>query len=135
MAAHSPTPAAAQARARLDAWSQLHALLMLAASVSAMALGKPWPVGAIAFGSFALLLIQSRVDWATAMRTIVPNAVTAFRLALVVVMNALLHGASGIAWTAAVGVVFALDFIDGWLARRMSGTSAFGAHLDMETDA
>jgi phosphatidylglycerophosphate synthase len=32
-------------------------------------------------------------------------------------------------------VIFALDGLDGWLAKRAGDTSAFGAHFDMETDS
>jgi phosphatidylglycerophosphate synthase len=67
------------------------------------------------------------------------NAVTSVRLALV----ALLAGALGenesaaLAWAATTVTIVtsALDGLDGWLARRSSLVSAFGARFDMETDA
>jgi phosphatidylglycerophosphate synthase len=67
------------------------------------------------------------------------NAVTSVRLALV----ALLAGALGEAASEALGwaatavtlLTSALDGLDGWLARRSSLVSAFGARFDMETDA
>jgi phosphatidylglycerophosphate synthase len=42
-----------------------------------------------------------------------------------------------IAWTAAIAatIVAILDGVDGWLARRSRMASAFGARIDMETDA
>jgi phosphatidylglycerophosphate synthase len=67
------------------------------------------------------------------------NAVTLFRAILVVLVAATigtgadstrLWGAIGVASLAAV-----LDGVDGWLARRHRTASAFGARLDMETDA
>jgi phosphatidylglycerophosphate synthase len=108
---------------------------MIVACAAAAILGAPWPVGTAALASFAALLLQSRLAWATEARTVVPNTVTALRLAIVVAMGLLQRGAPGLAWAAAVGVIFALDYVDGWLARRANGTSAFGAHFDMETDA
>jgi phosphatidylglycerophosphate synthase len=129
------TPAPAKAPSRLDAWTRVHAPLMIAASICAAILHAPWPVGTAALASFAALLLQSRSAWATEARTAVPNAVTALRLVIVVAMGLLQHGAPGLVWAAAVGAIFALDYVDGWLARRANGTSAFGAHFDMETDA
>jgi phosphatidylglycerophosphate synthase len=129
------TPAPAKAPSRLETWSRVHAPLMIAAGAGTALLGAPWILGAAAAASFAVLLVQSRSDWATEARTFVPNLVTALRLAIVVAMGSLRHGAPGLEWAAAVGAIFALDFVDGWLARRAHGTSAFGAHFDMETDA
>ena len=67
------------------------------------------------------------------------NLVTTGRAALVAVVAALVGEATtdGVAWTAAIVTVAvtALDGVDGWLARRTSMTSAFGARYDMETDA
>ncbi|MGE0043131.1 MAG: CDP-alcohol phosphatidyltransferase family protein [Vicinamibacterales bacterium] len=67
------------------------------------------------------------------------NAVTLVRLALVALLAALAGEPAGAAaaWVVvAVTVVLAgLDGLDGWLARRSGLASAFGARLDMETDA
>jgi phosphatidylglycerophosphate synthase len=67
------------------------------------------------------------------------NAVTLTRGALVVLLAALI-GESPSGRIAAAAVVIAaaaclLDGADGWLARRSSMASAFGARFDMETDA
>ncbi len=69
----------------------------------------------------------------------VANQVTLLRAALV----ALLFGLAGEtatpagAWLAAGTALLAsaLDGVDGWLARRLGLSSAFGARFDMETDA
>jgi phosphatidylglycerophosphate synthase len=129
------TPAPAKALSRFEIWSRVHAPLMLAACAGAAILRAPWPVGAAGALSVAALLVQSRSAWATDARTVLPNAVTLLRLAIVVAMGSLEHGAPGFYWAAAVGAVFALDWVDGWLARRTGGATAFGAHFDMETDA
>jgi phosphatidylglycerophosphate synthase len=67
------------------------------------------------------------------------NTVTSLRLALVAVLAAVIgepHTVA-LAWTATAlaAVASALDGVDGWLARRSSLHSAFGARFDMETDA
>jgi phosphatidylglycerophosphate synthase len=67
------------------------------------------------------------------------NIVTTMRAALVSLTAALLGEPhlSSVAWAAAVlgGVATALDGVDGWLARRSSMASRFGARYDMELDA
>jgi len=67
------------------------------------------------------------------------NYVTTFRAALVALAAALIGESTvdGVAWTAAgLGAAStALDGVDGWLARRTSMASVFGARYDMELDA
>jgi len=67
------------------------------------------------------------------------NYVTTLRAALVALAAALIGEATvtGVAWAAAgIGAVStALDGVDGWLARRTSMASVFGARYDMELDA
>jgi phosphatidylglycerophosphate synthase len=122
-------------RQRLASWSRAHAPAMLAASAWSVLVGRPWPVGVAALLSFAVLLVRFRGAWAAERRIAAPNLVTALRLAIMLAVGVFLHGASGVFWAGAVGLVFALDGLDGWLARRGDATSAFGAHFDMETDA
>ncbi|MEE4362109.1 MAG: CDP-alcohol phosphatidyltransferase family protein [Pseudomonadales bacterium] len=64
------------------------------------------------------------------------NLVTLARLGLTAALLAPLLGvASGWAVLAAALVAFALDGVDGWLARREGRVSEFGARFDMEVDA
>lgn len=64
------------------------------------------------------------------------NAVTLFRAALVAVLaGALVAPALEWAVFCIAVIAFALDGVDGWLARRSGLTSDFGARFDMETDA
>lgn len=65
------------------------------------------------------------------------NAATVFRLMLVSVLASWLFDTPQTPW-AAVGlatVAFALDGLDGWLARREGYASDFGARFDMEVDS
>jgi phosphatidylglycerophosphate synthase len=66
------------------------------------------------------------------------NAVTAFRLMLVVYVASLAgERSAAAAWTVVVvGTVAALlDIADGWIARRTGTATAFGARFDMEADS
>jgi phosphatidylglycerophosphate synthase len=125
----------AHAPSLLETWSRAHALAMLLACACGVALGAPSSVGAAAVLTFGMLLVLGRGEWASDRRRIAPNAVTALRLLIVATMAMLFHGAPGAQWMLAVVGIFALDWVDGWLARRAAATTAFGAHFDMETDA
>lgn len=63
------------------------------------------------------------------------DRVTLARLVLVAVVAALLAAGQSRAAAAVAAVALALDLVDGQVARRTGTTSAFGARLDMETDA
>jgi phosphatidylglycerophosphate synthase len=67
------------------------------------------------------------------------NQITLVRLALVAVLLGLVNEppTNVLAWFAILTITVAgvLDGLDGWLARRERLASAFGARLDMETDA
>jgi phosphatidylglycerophosphate synthase len=130
-----PLPLPIKERSQLETWSRAHAPLMLVAAACSLARGALWPVALAAMGSFSVMIVRARDGWAINARTIAPNAVTALRLSIILAAGISMHGALGIGWAAAVAVVFALDYIDGWLARRANGTSEFGARFDMETDA
>jgi phosphatidylglycerophosphate synthase len=65
------------------------------------------------------------------------NAVTLLRLVLASVLIAAVFAPQSAPWLV-LGVAtaaFALDGLDGWLARRAHLSSAFGARFDMEVDA
>jgi len=65
------------------------------------------------------------------------NLVTLIRLGLVATLVAPLWMGAGPSWSvlALATLAFALDGLDGWLARRQGLTSAFGARFDMEVDS
>jgi len=120
---------------RLDRWSTGNAALLSGALLSALWLGKPWPLGVAAFASFSTLLLLARGTWTRTAGFGAANAVTLLRLVLVMLLGVALHGASGVLLGALVLGTLALDGVDGWLARRTGSASAFGAHFDMEVDA
>lgn len=67
------------------------------------------------------------------------NVVTIVRATIVALLGSVVFEPRSplIAWTAVVATTVAaiLDGVDGWLARRTRLASAFGARIDMETDA
>ncbi|WP_223274947.1 CDP-alcohol phosphatidyltransferase family protein [Tateyamaria sp. syn59] len=65
------------------------------------------------------------------------NVITLLRVALVAFLVGTVLATDVSAWVvfAVALVAFALDGVDGWLARRAALASDFGARFDMETDA
>ncbi|WP_424929375.1 CDP-alcohol phosphatidyltransferase family protein [Amaricoccus tamworthensis] len=65
------------------------------------------------------------------------NTVTVFRLALATVLASWLFAIPSGPWAVFLVAVFAfaLDGVDGWLARRQDCESRFGARFDMEVDS
>lgn len=119
----------------LEAWSRMHAVFMLGAVAGAVLIGRPWPVAVVASISFAVLMARGRGVWSAHLHAAWPNAITALRVLVISAVGLGLHGAPGVLLAALVALVFALDVVDGWLARRAGTTSSFGAHFDMEADA
>ncbi len=115
----------------LLSWSIVHAALLLLAA-AAVAAGAPLSlVSACAAISFAAMLYRGRGRWTPAGRFGAANAITFMRLG----------GILALPWLAPLPLaclalaLFALDGIDGWLARRSGLASEFGEYADKESDA
>jgi len=121
--------------AMLEAWSRTNAVLLVLASALSLALGEPWPLAVTALISFTRLIIGYSRAWTPSGAFGIANGVTALRLLAIVALGALLSSAPPHWLAALVLVLFALDGLDGSLARRRGVASEFGAHFDMETDA
>ena len=93
---------------------------------------------AVLFGASLALLVRYLPAHLPHQRFGAANAVTLARLALVVLLAALIgEELHAVGWpiVAIASVVLALDGVDGWAARRSGMESAFGARFDMETDS
>lgn len=136
------TPADPPLRSRLLPTGVVGCLVVAAAAFASrdwlhVATAYPWKATAL-FAAMALAAIGLH-EAHPFPRLGLANQVTSVRAMLV----ALAAGFIGevptarIAWAGVVitTVVAALDGIDGWLARRTRMASAFGARIDMETDA
>ena len=119
----------------LESWTRWHAALLLGAFGVAALLAKAWPVAATGTASLAALAAVARGTWTSSGRFGWANAVTACRTAVVAAFGAFFCDAPAALLAAGVLGLFALDGLDGWLARRNGTTSEFGALFDMETDA
>lgn len=118
-----------------EPWTRANAAALLAAGAVALAHGSAWPLGLAAGASFVFLIASQRGQWTPRGHFGTANAVTALRLALTVSLTVFLDTLPGRWLAALVGLVFALDGVDGVLARRGDVAGPFGAHFDMETDA
>jgi phosphatidylglycerophosphate synthase len=119
----------------LERLGQLQALLALLACPLVAVARHPWPLALAATLGFGLLMLAQRGYYTPNGSFGSANAVTAVRLAGVLMLGAAGYGAP-------VGVVVALaiflmvlDGVDGFLARRAGTASPFGAHFDVEVDA
>ena len=127
MISHSPITA------RLNHWSGIHALWMLATFVPALA-GFPLPLAVAGVASFLWLLVSMRETWTPQGRFGYANGLTLLRLlgALCLLTAAARAGS----WPALLVLLMLLaDGVDGWLARRQGWSSEFGDRFDQEVDA
>lgn len=122
-----PSPAAVRL------WSEVHAWGLLAALAVAVAT-RAMPVLLVGVVSLGALFAMARGRHPRAMGLGAANLLTLGRLALVVV-GLLVAKASLTALGVLALAAFALDGVDGWLARRFEETDELGGQLDMETDA
>ncbi|HKU44250.1 MAG TPA: CDP-alcohol phosphatidyltransferase family protein [Polyangiales bacterium] len=113
----------------IERWSVCNALAALAGAGLSVGLRDAKPavlVAAVALG-FAFYRAAPR-------EALIPSAITASRVAL-------LCAALGLAaereyWVATAALAnFALDGLDGWAARQLDQSTAFGARFDMECDS
>lgn len=118
---------------RLSRWSEVHAACMGLATAAVLTGTEPvWPAAAVV-ASFAAGIAAARRQWTPAGDFGAANVVTALRLAMAV---ALLAGGGDAALVLMLALpAFALDGVDGWLARRYALAGPFGEFFDKETDA
>ena len=116
------------------AFSRAHALAMLTASTAALAIGSAWPATLVGAASLCACVALHRERWTPTGRLGAANALTLLRV-LAITGLPLLARPPGPAAALLVLAIFALDGVDGWLARRNAEASAFGAYFDMECDA
>lgn len=113
-------------------WTRAHAVWLLASCGAVGGVGHPWPLAAAALLSFGVLCVRHAPAWRS--RQLLPNAVTLVRLVGIGATLAVLHG-SGAPFAIGLVVVWALDGLDGLVARRLDAESPFGALFDAEVDA
>jgi phosphatidylglycerophosphate synthase len=119
----------------LGAWTRSNAVLLLGALAAALFLGRTWPVASCGIASLGALLWANRAAWTRSGGFGLANAVTASRAVTVWAVGAWLGDAPAERLALIVFGLFALDGVDGYLARRRGTTSQFGALFDMETDS
>ena len=119
---------------RLKRWAEAHALVTLGATALALLGSSLWPLIAAAALSFAALVWGCRDGWPRPGRFDPANTITAARLAGVLALP-VVGGTSP--WLVAICALtlFALDGVDGWLARKLRLGSEFGEYFDKEADA
>ncbi|MPZ44023.1 MAG: hypothetical protein GEV05_11570 [Betaproteobacteria bacterium] len=119
-------------QSELIRWSTGHAAGIALAGVAA-AMGFPvWILSVAAAVSFGILLYRCRGRWTPGGHLGPANAVTCARIAGILLLPGFAPGPLAGALALAL---FALDGVDGWLARRAGLAGAFGEFADKEGDA
>ncbi|HET8940149.1 MAG TPA: CDP-alcohol phosphatidyltransferase family protein [Polyangiales bacterium] len=116
------------------AFSTRHAFVMLAGVALSALCQSSMPLALSALGSFSIWLFQQRASFQTTGFG-AANTITSLRLIGLVALAALVDAslplwASALAW-----LIFCLDGLDGFVARRAQTDSSFGALFDAEVDA
>jgi phosphatidylglycerophosphate synthase len=123
-----------QSTTRSERWSLANAVAVFLATAGALWLRSLGPIVGVGVTMLGLLVVAERARWTPDGAFGVANGVTAFRIGLLVLL--LPAAAAGPTMLIALSLlILALDGLDGWLARRRSLSSEFGAFLDKETDA
>jgi len=118
---------------QLDSAVRVHAALIFSALVWAAMADDPRILGVLGPVAFARRIHAQRAAWWHDGFGL-PNAITVARLAITASLAFI--PPAYCPWVAPLTIaIFALDGLDGWLARELGRTSEFGAALDMEVDA
>ena len=112
-------------------WSEGHAAAMIAVTLATVAGLPAWLLSLCGFTSISLLVYRCRRRWTPGGRFGLANAVTLLRLCGMLVLPWLAPGQI-FYWGA---VLFAMDGVDGWIARRAGLAGEFGEFIDKESDA
>jgi phosphatidylglycerophosphate synthase len=112
-------------------WSEGHAAAMIAVTLATVAGLPAWLLSLCAFTSISVLVYRCRRRWTPGGRFGLANAVTLLRLCGMLVLPWLAPGQ--IVYCGAV--LFAMDGVDGWIARRAGLAGEFGEFIDKESDA
>lgn len=119
---------------RIERWSLANALGVLAAAGCTGWVGSPWPLLLVGIGLLGGLVLVARDNWTPQGIFGAANAVTTLRVGLLALLPP--AAATGPSVLIALSIlILATDGLDGWLARRGTLESEFGAFFDKETDA
>ena len=119
----------------LARWSRVNAVALLVATAVALGVHDTAPYVAAGVLSFAALGVACRGGFTPRGTFGAGNALTALRFLLASAVGLVPDSVPTPALGATALGVFALDGLDGWVAKRRGENSEFGAHFDMETDA
>jgi phosphatidylglycerophosphate synthase len=119
----------------LERLGQIQAFAVLLATAVVAPVGHAWPVALAALLGTSLLIVSWRGRYTPRGSFGIANAISALRLVGVLWLATLGSNASAVVVGPFVLSLMLLDGLDGFLARRLSTASPFGAHFDVEADA
>jgi phosphatidylglycerophosphate synthase len=121
---------------QLQTWTHCHAAGLIVGGAVSLLTQSPIPATVFGVVSLLLLVMHHRGRWTPSGIFGPANTVTTIRLAMIAGLCTMgfLEGL-GPASALLVLAIFALDGLDGWLAKRTRQAGVFGAAFDMECDA
>lgn len=119
---------------RSERWSLANAVAVLLAVPTVLWLRHPGPLLFVGLAMLGAFVVAERAHWTPEGSFGAANVVTTLRIGLLILLPpaASVHPAALIALSL---LILVLDGLDGWLARRRTLASEFGAFFDKETDA
>ena len=128
-------PTAAESLDTIALFSRVHAACIVVACWLSLSAGNALPAAGAGALSLCVSVLLHRGRWTPSGKFGAANAFTLLRLGMITSIAPLCLSPPGVAAAVLVFAIFALDGVDGWLARKHGQTSLFGAHFDMECDA
>ena len=110
-------------------------MLLLAGTAFVLAGAPLWTLIVPAAASFAGFIWACRAGWPRRGQFDPANALTTARIVGVLLLPVIAAETTGAVVAAYAVGLFALDGMDGWVARRLGVASDFGEYLDKEADA
>lgn len=127
--------AVARTRGAVARLETAHAVCMLVVAALALVVRDVRVVAVAGAASLLAFVFGARGRWTATGRFGAANTITLVRMGGVLAFGWLGEAAASPVGALLVLSLFALDGLDGWIARRTSSASAFGARLDTECDA
>lgn len=116
-------------------WNSVHAVILMACSVTVFVFGTPVFVALAGAASFAVFFRLSGVFSRFRERNGYAHGITLIRLVMTLLIGFLYFLLSNGVIAAAAAVIVLLDALDGYLAKKYHSESPEGSYFDMETDA
>lgn len=120
---------------RLAGWSIFHGFVMIIFTIICFVMGDLKPIAVAGMVSFLFLILNHWRKWTPQVKFGFGNQITLIRLICVLLLSFFWETITNNIIVLVGLLIFMLDILDGWLARRYKLSSEFGDYFDKESDA